>query len=283
MQPKLYDCFCYFNEDMLLELRLETLWDVVDYFVIVESIYTISGKPKSLNFNAEKFAKYAAKIRYLVVRDYPEGLDDAWRNERYQRNYIANGLWDAKADDWVMISDVDEIPRPDKIALFNPKRYKRADFEQAAYSYYLNNRCYNQGERVRWYGSKLTTYQNLLNFFVYPERVRSFKSTGWLRSIKRIIFKRWMVQIIADGGWHFTWVTSIENIILKLESYAHQEFNKPEYKNPETIKAKIAAGFEVLNPQATCKREVVDETFPQVILNNPQKYATWILAPQHAK
>jgi beta-1,4-mannosyl-glycoprotein beta-1,4-N-acetylglucosaminyltransferase len=283
MPPKLYDCFCYFNEDMLLELRLETLWDIVDYFVIVESIYTISGKPKPLNFNAEKFAKYAAKIRYLVVRDYPDGLDDAWRNERYQRNYIANGLWDAKADDWVMISDVDEIPRPDKIALFNPKRYKRADFEQAAYSYYLNNRCYNQGERVRWYGSKLTTYQNLLNFFVYPERVRSFKSAGWLRSIKRIIFKRWMVQIIPDGGWHFTWVTSIENIILKLESYAHQEFNKPEYKNPETIKAKIAAGFEVLNPQATCQREVVDETFPQAILNNQQKYATWILAPQYAK
>ena len=107
--PKVYDCFCYFNEDLLLELRLETLWDEVDYFVICESVLTISGLPKPLYFDLENFQKYNSKIRHLVIRDYPFDTSDAWRNERWQRDYLINGLFDANPDDWILLSDVDEI------------------------------------------------------------------------------------------------------------------------------------------------------------------------------
>ena len=278
MPHQIYDCFCYFNEDLLLELRLETLWSYVDYFVIVESVYTISGNPKPLNYKPALFEKYLSKIRYLVVTDYPEGLSDAWRNERFQRNYIANGLLDAKPTDWVMISDVDEIPRPEAIALFNPTQFKRGDFEQDAYAYYLNNRCQQNGENVLWYGSKITTYNHFQHFFKCAESVRSFKIKGVLGFIYRKLLKKQSIQIIQHGGWHFTWIASIEKIILKIESYAHQEYNRPEYKDPIVIQAKIAAGEDILNPHSRCERQALDGQFPVVLIKNTAKYAAWLLS-----
>lgn len=277
MQPKIYDCFCYFNEDMLLKVRLETLWEKVDHFVIVESVYNSAGKPKPLNFKPEKFQQYASKIRYLVVSDYPHDINDAWQNELYQRNFFMNGLIDASPEDWILISDLDEIPHPEKIQLFNPERYKRADFQQAAYSYYLNNRCYQKGQPVLWHGSKITTYDYLVNFFGSPERMKSYKSSGTLRSLKRYLFKKWMVQTIREGGWHFTWIASIENIILKLESFAHQEFNKPEYKDPEMIKQKIASGHEIINPLGRCIPQIVDSQFPDYIVQHQDELSTWLI------
>ena len=103
MRPKIYDCFCYCNEDMLLELRFETLWDYVDYFVISEAVYTQVGNPKPLNFDINKFSKYQEKIRYLVVDRFPEGPMDFWKNENYQRNYLVNGLYDAQDQDWISV------------------------------------------------------------------------------------------------------------------------------------------------------------------------------------
>ncbi|ENG0234628.1 beta-1,4-mannosyl-glycoprotein beta-1,4-N-acetylglucosaminyltransferase, partial [Burkholderia multivorans] len=136
-RPKIYDCFCYFNEDMLLELRLETLWDHVDYFVISEAVYTQTGNPKPLNFDIEKFAKYRDKIRYLTVDHFAPGARSAWKNENYQRNYLIHGLHDAQPDDWILVSDLDEIPHPATIRAYDP-RYRRGDFQQHAYAYFLN-------------------------------------------------------------------------------------------------------------------------------------------------
>lgn len=133
---------------MLLRLRLDTLWEQVDYFVIVESVKTISGKPKPLNFRIENFELYRDKIRYLVLSEYPFPTDDAWRNERYQRDFVAHGLFDAADEDWILVSDLDEIPKPEAIKQFDPRRFLRGDFMQNAYSYYLNNQCFIEGEPV---------------------------------------------------------------------------------------------------------------------------------------
>lgn len=277
MRHQIYDCFCYFNEDLLLELRLETLWNYVDYFVIVESVYTISGNPKPLNYKPSLFKKYLSKIRYLVVTDYPEGLSDAWRNERFQRNYIANGLLDAKPTDWIIISDVDEIPRPEAIALFNPAKFKRGDFEQDAYAYYFNNRCQQNKKNVLWYGSKITTYNHFKHFFKCAENVRSFKIRGILGLIYRKLLKKQSIQIIKNGGWHFTWIASIEKIILKIESYAHQEYNIQEYKSHDLIKLKIADGFDILNPNGRCKMQLLSSEFPDFLVCNREKFAQYLL------
>ena len=278
MKPRIYDCFCYFNEDMILELRLETLWNHVDFFVIVESTRTISGNPKPQNFQPEKFAKYASKIRYLLIDEYPFPTDDQWRNERYQRNFTVNGLQDAADTDWIMVSDLDEIPNPDAIRLFDPQKYLRADLEQYAYSYYLNNQCMDQDGPSLWYGSKIVTFQTFKAFFGgAAEHVRNYKSSGLLRGFKRWWFKRYRVQIIRRGGWHFTWIASIPQIIQKLESFAHQEFNLPEYKDPDKIREKIASGQDILNPRVRFVRQRPDSGLPEQLAKYPEKFGDWLL------
>jgi beta-1,4-mannosyl-glycoprotein beta-1,4-N-acetylglucosaminyltransferase len=262
---------------MLLELRFETLWDYVDYFVISEAVYTQVGNPKPLNFDIKKFAKYQEKIRYLVVDRFPEGPLDFWKNENYQRNYLINGLYDAQDHDWILVSDLDEIPRPELINKFNPSRYKRADFEQCAYVYRLNNlSVLPNDEPAFWPGSKITTFKFLKSFFKTVTAVRSYKSQGIFRSIRRTIFKRFHTQTIHNGGWHFTWMFTLENLILKMENIAEQAGNRPELKNPDYIERQIEAGLDIVNPKSRyLAQEVALPQFPNYLVLNKDKYASW--------
>jgi len=279
MRPKIYDCFCYFNEDMILELRLETLWDVVDVFVISEATYTQAGDPKPINFCPERFAKYMSKIRHLIVDHKPSGPNDFWKNENYQRNYLKNGLTDALPDDWVLISDLDEIPRPEVIASYNPK-YLRGDFEQDCYGYFLNNLWLGEGKSRFWQGSKVTTYRYFTTFFKSnATSVRIYKSSGLLRALKRKLFKLFRTQKIKNGGWHFTWMFKIENIIKKIESMAHQEYNKPEFKDPEYILEMIHSGRDFHKPKSRFQVQKIDEKFPQFLVDNQSRYQDWLLPP----
>ncbi len=277
MRPKIYDCFCYCNEDMLLELRLETLWDYVDYFVISEAVYTQVGNPKPLNFDVNRFSKYQEKIRYLVVDHYPPGPVSFWKNENYQRNYLVYGLYDARDNDWILVSDLDEIPRPESIAHYNPQRYKRADFQQRAYVYRLNNLSILEDGRPNfWPGSKITTYHYFKNFFKNASAVRSFKSSGIWRGFKKTWFKYFDVQIITEGGWHFTWMLTFEKLIFKMENIAEQDGNRPEFKNPDYINAQIEAGLDIVNPVSRyMAQDVVMPEFPVYLVKNKDKYTAW--------
>ncbi len=277
MKPKIYDCFCYCNEDMLLELRLETLWDYVDYFVISEAVYTQVGNPKPLNFDIEKFSKYQEKIRYLVVDHYPPGPVSFWKNENYQRNYLIYGLYDARDHDWILVSDLDEIPRPETIAQYNPQRYKRGDFQQYAYVYRLNNLSVLKDDQPNiWPGSKVTTYKYFKEYFQNATAVRSFKSAGIWRGIKKNWFKYFDVQTINNGGWHFTWMFTFENLVRKMENIAEQEGNREEFKNPEYIQHQIDAGLDIVNPNSRyVAQEVALPQFPDYLVLNKDKYASW--------
>ena len=116
---RIYDCFTFYNEFELLELRLESLWDVVDRFVIVESNKTFTNKPKEYNFIARQndYRKYFPKIRYVVENDrVPYNGTGDWSIEINQRNAIMRGIQDAQPDDLIFISDLDEIPAPDVVS-----------------------------------------------------------------------------------------------------------------------------------------------------------------------
>ena len=164
MRNKVYDCFTFFNEDVLLKLRLETLWDYVDYFVICESSYTFSGKPKPINFDISKYQKYKSKIRYLLIDSGVKINKDPWVNEGFQRNYLLNGLTDAVGHDFVILSDIDEIPNPQAIKEFRSSFFPRAELIQNGFAYYMNNLHVKDGIAVPWDKVKIT------NFFLYnPE------------------------------------------------------------------------------------------------------------------
>ncbi|MCS6764619.1 MAG: hypothetical protein MO853_12495 [Candidatus Protistobacter heckmanni] len=121
MKPRIYDCFPFFNENILLALRLELMYEHVDHFVIVESTHTFTGQPKKMYFSWEGLERYRDKIIHVIVDDMHIHLDDPVKNETYQRNAILRNLKDARPDDLVLISDLDEIPNPKAIGRYDPR------------------------------------------------------------------------------------------------------------------------------------------------------------------
>ena len=135
---KIFDCFMYFDEELVLDLRLNVLNEYVDYFVIVESKYTHKGEYRNLRFDKQKFKKFEKKIIYLVYDEHPKEIENifnndnddeksrkyilnALRRENSQRNFILNGLKAAEKNDYILISDVDEIPNLVNTQLINIK------------------------------------------------------------------------------------------------------------------------------------------------------------------
>ena len=139
---KIYDCIQFFNEEHILELRINILNKFVDFFVISESTADHQGNPKKLNFNLSKFKKYENKIIYVIVDDTLDAIKKPHLGqnslvERHQRNSITRGLKNCSDDDLVIISDVDEIPDLSKLNLLNKKK-RYAVFCQKKFDYKLN-------------------------------------------------------------------------------------------------------------------------------------------------
>mgnify|MGYP006255173541 FL=1 len=133
---KIYDCFMYWDEDLLLDLRMNIMNKYTDYFVIVEGNKTWQNNPKKFRFKIDKFKKFKSKIIYVKVDDLPNGKNP-WKRENFQRNCITRGLTKASEDDLIMISDLDEIPNPKALQLFK-KTMRYAVFEQKLYYYKFN-------------------------------------------------------------------------------------------------------------------------------------------------
>ena len=249
---KVYDCFSFYNELDVLEIRLNELDPFVDYFVLSEMGQTHAGAQKPLYFqlNKPRFMKFLHKIRHIIPPDIE--TDDPWKREHYQRDYMINLLKEnCKDEDIIMISDLDEIPRGGAIAPVITPKY----FEQNQYSYYLN---YNVGISPITPGtfSRITSYKWL--------RENNLSLTG-LRYHPLSEDDK-----IADGGWHFSWMGGNTAIVDKLESWAHQEFNKPEFKDLTRISVNINNNKEHFGRDGVGATTVVaiDETFPRFIQDN---------------
>ena len=266
----IYDCFQFFDEEHILDLRLNVLNEFVDFFVIVESTTNHQGIEKKLYFDSSKFKKFNDKIIYIVVDDTAEIIKKPhlWGEslvEQHQRNSILRGLKNCKEDDLIILSDVDEIPNLNKLYLFN-KKNKFAVFSQKMFGYKIN--LLNETEN-NWHGSKICLKKNL-------------KSPQWLRNLKFKKYPFWRIdkpknlQIIPDGGWHFAYLLNPSDISKKIQSFAHGEFNKEDNTNIDIIEKKMSKllhptrGFEL-------KRVEIDYTFPKYIKDNKIKLKEWIV------
>jgi beta-1,4-mannosyl-glycoprotein beta-1,4-N-acetylglucosaminyltransferase len=226
----IYDCFTFFNEVELLELRLRTLWDTVDRFILVEADRTHAGQPKAFIFEQRQalFEQYREKITYVKVSDMPEG-PDVWGRENFQRNCIARALTGCSQEDLIMISDADEIPRPEIIiSLLNSEEGKTllehhpVAFAQRNYYYFVN--CI---EPVFWHGTVATRYKNLRT----PQEARN---------------NRERMPRIRYGGWHFSYLGGVQRVIEKFNAYAHQEFNNSLTNSAENVREIISQGLSTL-------------------------------------
>ena len=228
----------YFDEEVVLDLRLNILDKYVDYFVIVESSFTHKGNKRNLKFNQKKFEKFKDKIIYLTYDNEPEGIEiikendneseksrkyilNAAKRENGQRDYIVNGLNKADPEDIILISDVAEIPNLEKIKLENLKE-KILMFQQDMFYYKFNLKLPN----MVWSGTKGCKKKNLLN----PQWIRNIKDKKYSILRLDIIFSKIKynsIKFIKDGGWHFSNIKSPEEIEHKLKSYLHhREFDE---------------------------------------------------------
>ena len=259
------DCVTYFDEELILELRLNILYEHVDRFIITEGKYDHRGNKRELNFDINRYDKFRDKIIYLPVENFPN-LNDPWQMLEHQRNYSLNEIKKYDDNDYVIISDIDEIPNPEKIIDFTNRKLNLGVFEQLFFYYKLNLLNTSQSE---WYGSKICKKKNL-------------KSPNWLREYKIKQYPWWRfdrpknLKIIKDGGWHFSFLYDVDGIIKKISSFQHIEFDKDEYKNKETIIKKIKEGKDVFNRNFLFKKIKIDEKFPKFIIENKEKYKNWI-------
>jgi beta-1,4-mannosyl-glycoprotein beta-1,4-N-acetylglucosaminyltransferase len=235
---KIFDCFMYFDEELVVDIRFNTLNEFVDYFVVVESKFTHKGDKRDLKFNHKKFNKFKDKIIYLIYDKPPQKiiefksedseeekstkyiLNAAYR-ENGQRNYILKGLDDAKENDIILISDVDEIPNLSNVN-WNEIKEKIILFKQDMFYYKFNLRLPD----VIWTGTKGCKKKDLMN----PQWLRNVKDRKYSSFRIDTFFsknKYSSIKIINNGGWHFSNIKTAKEIEHKLKSYLHhREFDQ---------------------------------------------------------
>ena len=295
---KIFDCFMFYDEEMLLDVRLNILNQYIDKFIIVESTFTHSGKKRELVFDIKNFQKFKDKIIYHVVDKKPQGLEEvniydtdhikenkvimnAVRFENGQRHAIGNLLKSADANDQIIISDLDEIPNLESVN-FSQINSKIILFRQKMFYYKFNLIL----ENMIWCGSKSCKMKN----FLFPQ---------WLREVKDKKYPLWRidtifsnkkynnVHFVENGGWHFTNIKTPEEIDKKLRSYMHH----PEYDQsnigPKEIGKMIKerkpvydlmANSSEVKDRSNTKLKVIDvNELPLFIRQNQDKYNEWIL------
>ena len=294
---KIFDCFMYYDEDLILDLRLNLLDSYVDEFVIVESSYTHSGEPRKLLFDINNYLKFKDKINYIILEDLPSDLFtisesdsenvqnskfilNALKRENLQRNTIAKGLISASQEDLIIISDVDEIPNLENNNIKDIEN-KIILFKQKFFYYKFNLKLSN----FYWHGSKACKKKNLI-------------SPQWLRNIKDKIYPFWRldtlfsdtkhynIKIINNGGWHFSNIKTPAAIEKKMKTYLHHR----EYDLNPIGKEKISEIIKEKKPIYNLKTDMKSNKFdlseklivsditelPYYVQKNIDKYKDWL-------
>jgi beta-1,4-mannosyl-glycoprotein beta-1,4-N-acetylglucosaminyltransferase len=242
---KIYDCFTYYNESNLIEIRFKELDDIVDYFVVVESSQTFTGKPKPFYF--DDLPSWIDQWKQKIIRikiDFPNDLKTSWEREFFQRNAISQIIDRLDDSDVILISDADEIVRSSLLKKITDYRIPaRIDVKQYFWNFHwqVPPHC-DQGARpviCAKYNLKIHT----------PQELRSMP-----------------LPVIKDGGWHFSFFGELNKIKTKIESFAHTEYDSEEYKNGEAILYRIENGIDPFD-RFPLKYYSIDNTYPQCIVD----------------
>ena len=279
-----YDCFQFFNELDILNLRLHVLNDVADRFVVSESTVTFSGEKKPLYFqeNREMFAPFADKIIHKVVDDTPMDVS-AFMRDSHQKCAVARGLAGARPEDIVIFSDVDEIPNPEAVkrvlanfddskiyALAQRNFYCYLDMEETSGNLLSITGEFEgvTGSDRKWLGTKICSYRMLSSY-----------TTEQLRDAAQ---KPLMVRV-PDGGWHFSYMgggreESVEDRVkYKIKSAAHQEYNNRSTLSK--VKKNIRNHQDILGRESRFEIVPIDESYPVYLREHLEEYR-YLMYPQ---
>tara|TARA_B100001123_G_scaffold291247_1_gene324687 strand:- start:555 stop:1448 length:894 start_codon:yes stop_codon:yes gene_type:complete len=294
---KVYDCFQFFDEEMLLDLRLNIMDKYVDKFVITEANYTHNGKPKKLVFDINNFKKFKDKIIYIIVDEQPPDLFkiednedkvtlgnklvlNGYKRDNFQRQKAQTALDNIDQNDWIIINDIDEIPNLKNVK-FHDIKSKLLIFKQKIF-YYKFNLMYPS---VPWFGSRAC-------------KKKYFLSPQWLRDLKHKKYPLWRLDIafskrkynnisyVDDGGWHFTNIKSAEDIEKKLLNYTHHHEFEVSGISLKDLKDKMANKKVIYDHSADSRSykwgsKVTLKTLnlsemPDYLRLNYKKFSDWI-------
>lgn len=289
---KIYDCTTFYSEHMMLDARFHILDKHVEKFIVTEATYSHSGKKKELNFNIDNFPKFKDKIIYLIIDKEPNNLiEDANVTDSIKRlnsikrielsyDYMQNAIENIAEDDLVILSDNDEIPN------LNSKQFQSCTrnvilFKQLFF-YYKFNLHY---DLMPWFGSKAC-------------KKKSLKSFSWLNNLKAKKYPFWRIdtyfsknklnnlEIIEDGGWHFTNLKSPEDLFEKFKNFGHHDEFENSGISVEMLKNYIDQGIVFYNHFLDQKnpnkwknnyslKKIDDQLLPKYLIENKLKYKEW--------
>ena len=289
---KIYDCTTFYSEHMMLDARFHILDKHVEKFIVTEATYSHSGKKKELNFNVDNFPKFKDKIIYLVIDKEPNNLiEEANATDSIKRlnsikrielsyDYMQNAIENIAEDDLVILSDNDEIPN------LNSKQFQSCTrnvilFKQLFF-YYKFNLHY---DLMPWFGSKAC-------------KKKSLKSFSWLNNLKAKKYPFWRIdtyfsknklnnlEIIEDGGWHFTNLKSPEDLFEKFKNFGHHDEFENSGISVEMLKNYIDQGIVFYNHFLDQKnpnkwknnyslKKIDDDLLPKYLIENKLKYKEW--------
>ena len=291
---KIYDCTTFYSEHMMLDVRFHALNDYVEKFIVTESLYSHSGQPKKLNFDINNYPKFKDKIIYLVIDQEPNDLIKIENTKEHQGlkrinslkrielsyNYMMKATENLANDDLIILSDNDEIPN------LNSKQFKQSNknvfiFKQLFF-YYKFNLLY---DLMPWFGSKAC-------------KKKSLKSFSWLRNLKSKKYSFWRLdtyfnenkltnlEIIKDGGWHFTNIKTPEELYIKMTNFGHHNEFELSGLTVEDLRKKIDEGVVFYNHFSDQTdqnkwnydyklKKINIDLLPKYLQGNPEKFKEW--------
>ncbi len=278
----------------MLDVRFHALNDYVEKFIVTESLYSHSGQPKKLNFDINNYPKFKDKIIYLVIDQEPNDLikientkehQGLKRNNSLKRielsyNYMMKATENLANDDLIILSDNDEIPN------LNSKQFKQSNknvfiFKQLFF-YYKFNLLY---DLMPWFGSKAC-------------KKKSLKSFSWLRNLKSKKYSFWRLdtyfnenkltnlEIIKDGGWHFTNIKTPEELYIKMTNFGHHNEFELSGLTVEDLRKKIDEGVVFYNHFSDQTdqnkwnydyklKKINIDLLPKYLQDNSEKFKEW--------
>ena len=288
---KIVDCTSFYSEHMMYEVRLNILKDKVDKFIVTESTYSHSGKKKKLNFDINNYSKFKDKIIYIVIDKEPEGIVAENNDPTLQRSNSLKrialsydeslkAIKDFSDEDLIMLSDNDEIPNLNSNQ-FNKSQKDIILFKQLFF-YFKFDLLY---DRMFWVGTKACKKKKL-------------KSLSWLRNIKLKKYPFWRldtylsdiketsVEVIDDGGWHFTNIKTPEDLYIKMKNFGHHDEFDESNLTIEDLREKIS-NEEVFYDHTADKRSknkwennfklkiIKNHLLPSYLIENLNSFREW--------
>ena len=289
------DCFPFFNELDLLDIRLKLLDEIVDKIVLVESTrtFTLTKKRLFYNENKNRYKKYRNKIIHIIVDDSPALFNKFFvhkpknifwllKNKKsiflnahdidfYQKNQVFKGLKNCDGNDILILSDLDEIPNPSVFEDLETLKRGNIALELDLYCYFLNGKVFNikSKKNIKWTGPSITQFKNFRSFHDERHGARnSFKGNEELQ------FKK-----VQSAGWHFTYLGGLKSLNFKIKSTAHTELNTRLINTQSNLKNLIDSGVFVGNNKWKAIYRPLESIFPEYLCNIFHEYPNLIKSP----